>query len=80
MSGTCQAQILPLSIEEAMRSTIGSPVFADSLMIEALDEFGLEVRYVRAEGNTLYHFADDGTEAGVFDAAGGDAAPAGTGT
>ncbi|UQA90614.1 aspartate aminotransferase family protein [Streptomyces halobius] len=54
-----------------MRSSIGSPEFADSFMIETLNEFGLAVRYVRAEGNTLYHVAEDGTEVGVFDAAGG---------
>ncbi|WP_031080474.1 aspartate aminotransferase family protein [Streptomyces sp. NRRL S-118] len=54
-----------------MRPTIGSPEFADSFMIETLDEFGLAVRYVRAEGNTLYYLAEDGTEVGVFDAASG---------
>ncbi|RMB78571.1 aminotransferase class III-fold pyridoxal phosphate-dependent enzyme [Rhodococcus sp. SBT000017] len=36
-----------------------------------LSEFGLALKYVRAEGNTLYYLADDGTHVGVFDAASG---------
>ena len=54
-----------------MNSSIGSPEFADSFMVEKLSEFGLAVRYVRAQGNTLYYLADDGTEVGVLDGVSG---------
>ncbi|MGB2718755.1 MAG: hypothetical protein WBG53_14815 [Rhodococcus sp. (in: high G+C Gram-positive bacteria)] len=45
--------------------------YADSYLVEVLSEFGLALKYVRAEGNTLYYLADDGTHVGVFDAASG---------
>ncbi|WP_433262087.1 aspartate aminotransferase family protein [Actinosynnema sp. CS-041913] len=54
-----------------MSSSPGTPEFADSYLVEVLEEFGLARKYVRAEGNTLYYLADDGAEVGVFDAASG---------
>lgn len=54
-----------------MSSSPGAPEFADSYLVEVLSEFGLALKYVRAEGNTLHYLADDGTEVGVFDAASG---------
>ncbi|MBB5805643.1 acetylornithine/succinyldiaminopimelate/putrescine aminotransferase [Saccharothrix ecbatanensis] len=54
-----------------MDSTIGSPEFADSFMVERLNEYGLAVRFQRAEGNKLYYVADDGTEVGVLDGVSG---------
>ncbi len=54
-----------------MNSTIGTPEFADSFMVERLGAFGLALRYVRAEGNTLYHLTEDGSENGVLDGVSG---------
>ncbi|GAA2683302.1 MULTISPECIES: aspartate aminotransferase family protein [Actinosynnema] len=54
-----------------MRASPGAPEFADSYLVEVLSEFGLALKYVRAEGNTLHYLADDGSEVGVFDAASG---------
>ncbi|MBW4716738.1 aspartate aminotransferase family protein [Saccharothrix obliqua] len=49
----------------------GAPEFADSHLIELLDGFGLAVKYVRAEGDTLYHDDGAGGEIGVLDLASG---------
>lgn len=49
----------------------GAPEFADSHLIGMLDGFGLAVKYVRAEGNTLYHVDGEGREIGVLDLASG---------
>ena len=54
-----------------MSSPIGPPDYADSFMVEKLGAFGLALRYVRAEGNTLYYLADDGSEVGVLDGVSG---------
>ncbi|QQQ80056.1 aminotransferase class III-fold pyridoxal phosphate-dependent enzyme [Saccharothrix sp. 6-C] len=54
-----------------MSASPGAPEFADSYLVEVLSEFGLALKYVRAEGNTLHYLADDGSEVGVFDAASG---------
>ncbi|MGW4113882.1 aspartate aminotransferase family protein [Actinosynnema sp. NPDC004786] len=47
----------------------GAPEFADAHAIGMLDGFGLAVKYVRAEGNTLYHDDGEGGEIGVLDLA-----------
>lgn len=54
-----------------MVAAIETPEFADTHLIEVLDEFGLAIKYTRAEGNTLYRHADNGDEVGAFDCASG---------
>ncbi|MFI0409283.1 aspartate aminotransferase family protein [Actinomadura sp. 3N508] len=48
-------------------NTVAEPVLADAALCEMLCEFGLDVEYVRAEGNTLYRRAEDGREVAVTD-------------
>ncbi|MEV4630619.1 aminotransferase class III-fold pyridoxal phosphate-dependent enzyme [Micromonospora sp. NPDC049523] len=54
-----------------MSSLSGPPKFADSYLIEVLDEFGLAIKYVRAAGNQLYYLDKTGAEVGVLDCASG---------
>ncbi|MFC5286611.1 aspartate aminotransferase family protein [Actinokineospora guangxiensis] len=54
-----------------MNSTIGTPEFADTLMVGRLDSFGVAVRYTRAEGTKLYYVDDDGAEVAVLDGVSG---------
>ncbi|MBV2155283.1 aspartate aminotransferase family protein [Kitasatospora sp. SUK 42] len=53
-----------------MNSTAAEPELAEPYLREWLSTVGLDVEYVRAEGNTLY-FLDDGREVPVLDYAGG---------
>lgn len=50
-----------------MASPTVQPVYADSALNQWLTDMGLGVEYVRAEGDTLYHLAEDGTEIAVLD-------------
>lgn len=54
-----------------MVAMIDTPEFADTYLIKVLDEFGLAIKYTRAEGNTLYRHTDNGDEIGAFDCASG---------
>lgn len=54
-----------------MNPSIGSPEFADTLMVGRLASFGVAVRYTRAEGTKLYYVDDDGTEVAVLDGVSG---------
>lgn len=54
-----------------MVATLAAPEFADTYLVEVLEEFGLAIKYVRAEGNTLFHHGADGQEIGAFDCASG---------
>ncbi|WP_434598921.1 aspartate aminotransferase family protein [Streptomyces sp. A5-4] len=52
-------------------SAADGPELAEPYLREVLAGAGLAVEYVRAEGNTLYQRADDGSEIAVVDFAGG---------
>jgi acetylornithine/succinyldiaminopimelate/putrescine aminotransferase len=52
-----------------MRTKLGIPEFADSYLVEVLDEFGLAVKYVRAEGQTLTYDDGEGGRVEVLDLA-----------
>ncbi|MEU4806503.1 aminotransferase class III-fold pyridoxal phosphate-dependent enzyme [Actinosynnema sp. NPDC023587] len=52
-----------------MASSTVQPVHADAVLTRWLTDMGLGVEYTRAEGDTLYHLADDGTETAVLDLA-----------
>ncbi|MGX1885129.1 aspartate aminotransferase family protein [Streptomyces sp. NPDC055287] len=54
-----------------MNSVSDEPGLAEPYLLGFLASVGLDVEYVRAEGNTLYLRGEDGREVPVLDAAGG---------
>ncbi|MCP3822748.1 aminotransferase class III-fold pyridoxal phosphate-dependent enzyme [Streptomyces sp. A3M-1-3] len=54
-----------------MNSTSAEPELSEPFLLGWLSSLGLDVEYIRGEGNTLYFLGEDGREVPVLDFAGG---------